>query len=221
MSKRLKTSQNYFIIEDTVTGIEEIREPKLDIIFKNDLGVIHFYDKTTRIHHIAKDDGYTIANTVNGDNGDAAFANIAALLLYLETNTGDSQNVTVVGFTQRLVIDDTTVLESDDATEFNIATDAKTFSMPLITAENLGLKYRFRNTGADGAIALTLSPNALDAFHGTVPNAAADSVAGGAVDKNLVLTKATANKGDWIEVTAVALTEWNITGGVGIWASEA
>lgn len=221
MSKRLKTSQNYFIVEDTVTSIEELREPKNDVIFTNDGGIIHFYGKTSRRHLGVKDDGYTVANTVNGDNGDAAYANIAALLLYLETNTGDSQNVSVVGFTQLLVTDDTTVLESHDATEFNIATDAKTFSMPLITAENLGLKYRFRNTGADGAIALTLSPNALDAFHGTVANAAADSVAGGAVDKNLVLTKATANKADWIEVTAVALTEWNITGGIGIWASEA
>lgn len=221
MSKRLKTSQNYFIIEDTVTGIEEIREPKLDIIFKNDLGIIHFYNKSTRMHYAVKDAGYTVDNTVNGDNGDAAFANIAALLTYLETNTGDSQNVTVVGFTQRLITDDYTVLESDDATEFNIATDAKTFSLPLITAENLGLKYRFRNTGADAAIALTLSPNALDAVHGTVANAAADSVASGALDKDLVLTLATANKGDWIEVTAVSLTEWHITGGVGIWASEA
>ena len=220
MSKRLKTSQNYFIVEDTVTGIEEIREPKLDVIFKNDLGIIHFYDKSTRMHYRAKDAGYTVANTVNGDNGDAAFANIAALLLYLETNTGDSQNITVVGFTQRLVTDDTTVLESDDATEFNIATDAKTFSMPLITSENLGLKYRFRNNGADDAVALTLSPNALDAFHGTIANAAADSVAGGAVDKNFVNTKSGANKGDWVEVTAVALTEWYITGGVGVWASE-
>lgn len=153
MSKRLKTSQNYFIVEDTVTGVEEIREAKNDIIFRNDGGIIHFYYKTSKVHVRALDAGYTVANTVNGDNGDAVFANIAALLTYLETNTGDSQSLTVVGFNQLLVTDDTTVLESHDATEFNIATDAKTFSMPLITAENLGLKYRFRNTGADGAIA--------------------------------------------------------------------
>ena len=119
------------------------------------------------------------------------------------------------------VIVDKTLTEDESGQTFNIATDAKTFTLPLISATNLGTKYRFRNTGADAAVALTISPNALDAIHGTVANAAADSVAGGAVNKNLVNTKTTANKGDWIEIEAVAATEWYITGGVGIWASEA
>ncbi len=96
MSKRFKTSQNYFIVEDTVTGIEEIREPKNDVIFKNDGGLIHFYDKSTRMHYRVKDAGYSVANVVNGDNADAAFGSIAALLLYLETNTGDSPDITGV-----------------------------------------------------------------------------------------------------------------------------
>jgi len=114
-----------------------------------------------------------------------------------------------------------TMTVEDGGQEYNVATDAIVVTLPLITAGNLGMSYRFRNTGADGNNLITLAPNALDAFHGTVANSTADSVAGGVVDKDLVNTKATANKGDWIEVTAVAATEWYITGGVGIWASEA
>ena len=81
--------------------------------------------------------------------------------------------------------------------------------------------FLFRNTGADGNNIVTLSPNAADGIHGTIANAAADSVASGTVDKDFVNTKATANKGDYVILRAVALTEWYIIGGVGIWASEA
>ena len=119
-----------------------------------------------------------------------------------------------------LITDDLTITEDDSGKTYNIATDAKTFTLPLISATNLGMKYRFRNTGADNAVALTLSPNALDGINGTIANATADSVASGVVNKNLVNTKATANNMDWIEVEAVALTKWAATGGVGIWASE-
>lgn len=119
-----------------------------------------------------------------------------------------------------LITDDLTLTEDDSGKTINIATDAKTITLPLISATNLGMKFRFRNTGADAAVALTLSPNALDGVNGTVANAAADSVASGVVNKNLVNTKTTANNMDWIEIEAVAATKWAITGGVGIWASE-
>lgn len=115
----------------------------------------------------------------------------------------------------------TTVRDDDSGQEFNVATDALVITLPLITTSNIGMSLRFRNTGADGNNIITLSPNALDAVHGTVANAAADVVAGGVVDKDWINTKVTANKGDWVEITAGALTEWYVTGGVGIWASEA
>ena len=133
---------------------------------------------------------------------------------------------------EELVTDNKALVWGDSGKTFNIATDAKTFTLPLITADNVGkMKFRFRNTGADGAVALTISPNALDGINGSVvagAGANADattadgllSKASGVVDKNLVNTKATANIGDWIELQAVSLTKWFITGGVGIWASE-
>jgi len=122
---------------------------------------------------------------------------------------------------QVLVTDNTTLRKEDSGNTYNIATDAKTFELPAITAGNLGMQFTFRNTGANGAVALTVSPASTDGINGTIANAAADSTASGVVNKNIVNTKATAKNGDYITVTAVALTKWYITGGVGIWASEA
>jgi len=121
---------------------------------------------------------------------------------------------------QETVAASKTLTASDSFTDQNVATDALTITLPLISASTLGMEFTFRNTGADGANIITLAPNAADAFHGTVVNAAADAVAGGVVDKDFILTKATANKGDFLTIRAVALTEWYIMDGVGIWASE-
>jgi hypothetical protein len=137
------------------------------------------------------------------------------------TIIGINNDVTREREAQNTVTASTTYTAADANKEYNVATDAIVQTLPLITAETLGMEFVFRNTGADAANDITLAPNALDGFNGTVANAAADSVASGAVDKDLVLTKATSNKGDYIKVKAVALTEWYITGGVGIWASEA
>lgn len=115
---------------------------------------------------------------------------------------------------------DTTLTADDMGRTINVATDAKTVTLPLITPDILGKKLRFRNTGADGAVLLKIAPNALDGINGTVPNGAGDSVASGVVNKYFGNTKATANNGDWVELEAVAATKWFITGGVGIWASE-
>ena len=113
-----------------------------------------------------------------------------------------------------------TLGENQAGQEFNIATDALVITLPAITANNIGMEFLFRNTGADGNNIVTLSPHSTDGFHGTIANAAADSVASGVVDKDWVNTKATANKGDYVIIRAVALTQWYIVGGVGIWASE-
>jgi hypothetical protein len=105
--------------------------------------------------------------------------------------------------------------------DIEIATDALTMTLPLITADNLGREILFRNTGADGAAIITISPAEADGINGTIANADADSVASGVVNKNFVNTKATANNGDYVILRATALTKWTIVGGVGIWASEA
>tara|TARA_R110000744_G_scaffold352142_1_gene458199 strand:+ start:185 stop:592 length:408 start_codon:yes stop_codon:yes gene_type:complete len=106
---------------------------------------------------------------------------------------------------------------NDAGAEFNIATDAKVLTLPTISAENIGAEFTFRNTGADGNNIITISPAATDAIHGTI--AAVSS--GGVDNKDWINTKASANKGDWCTLKAVALTDWYITGGDGVWASEA
>ena len=105
---------------------------------------------------------------------------------------------------------------NDAGAEFNIATDAKIMSLPAISAENIGMEFTFRNTGADEANTVQISPAATDAVHGTV--AAVSS--GGVNNKDWINTKATSNKGDWCTLKAVALTDWYCTGGDGVWASE-
>ena len=101
--------------------------------------------------------------------------------------------------------------------EINIATDAIVLSLPAITAQNIGAEFTFRNTGADAANIITISPDAADSINGAV--AAVSS--GGTAGKDWINTKATSTKGDWVTLKAVALTEWYITGGDGVWASEA
>jgi hypothetical protein len=83
------------------------------------------------------------------------------------------------------------------------------------------MEFSFRNTGADGAVLLSIDPSSTDGINGSIANAAADAVASGVVGKKLNNTKATANNGDYVILKAVALTKWFIVGGVGIWASEA
>ena len=121
---------------------------------------------------------------------------------------------------QVLHTDNVTLTTSDSFKSHNIATDAKVFTLPAITADNIGMQFTFRNTGADGDVLLAISPAATDSINGTIANSAADSVASGVVNKELRNTKTTANNGDWVTIEAVALTKWFITGGVGIWASE-
>ena len=118
------------------------------------------------------------------------------------------------------VTDDTTLTEDDLGRTVCIATDAKKITLPKITTSMLGKKITIMNTGADGNNIVTISPNAVDGVNGSIANAAADSVASGAVNKDFVNTKATANLGDYVVLMALAATKWVIVGGVGIWASE-
>lgn len=110
----------------------------------------------------------------------------------------------------------TLAIEDSGSTIF-VDTDAIVFTLPAVVT---GVTYTFINVGADGNNDITLSPDAANGIIGTIANAAADSVAGGVADKDIVNTKATSNKGDRITIIG-ATSNWLITGGVGIWASEA
>lgn len=135
-------------------------------------------------------------------------------------SNGESMAMEATGRLIKILTDDKTFNLGDSGKVFGIATDAKTITLPLITAKNLGMQFTVINTAADDQSILTISPNALDSINGTIANSAADKVASGAVNKNWVNTKSGANKGDFCTLVAVALTEWYIIAGVGVWASE-
>lgn len=113
---------------------------------------------------------------------------------------------------------DATLTAGDSGKVFLVGTDALTITLP---ATKKGLVYTFVNSGADGNNIITISPDADDAIFGSVANAAADSVSGGVDDKDIINTKATANKGDRITLMADGADGWYVLDGVGIWASEA
>lgn len=137
------------------------------------------------------------------------------------TISNTSNDVLYARNSQNTITASTTLTEADAGKTFNIATDALVVTLPLIEADSIGMEFTFRNTGADGNNIITLSPASADSINGTIANAAADSVASGVVNKDLINTKATANNGDWVKLRAVSTTKWYIEGGVGIWASQA
>ena len=130
--------------------------------------------------------------------------------------SGDSQ---IIGASSiETITANKTISLDDSGSIFLVGTDALTISLP---ATQKGATFTFINSGADGNNTITLSPVADDAIIGTIANAAADSVASGVADKDIVNTKATANKGDRITIVGDGVDGWYIVEGVGIWASEA
>ena len=136
------------------------------------------------------------------------------------TRTYTSNDEVLVRNKQVTLTTTQTLTDADAGKEYNIATDSLVITLPAITANNIGMEFLFRNTGADGNNIVTLSPASTDGINGSIANAAADSVASGVVNKDLINTKATANNGDYVKLRAVALTKWFIEGGVGIWVSQ-
>jgi hypothetical protein len=108
---------------------------------------------------------------------------------------------------------------ADGDSVITTATDNAVITLPDAAAGNAGKRITVINTGADGAALISVAPHASDAIFGSVPNAAADSVSSGTVNKPFNNTKATANKGDFVTLVSDGSTGWYIVGGVGIWAS--
>lgn len=89
-------------------------------------------------------------------------------------------------------------------------TDAKTITLP---ATVIGYEYTFVNAGAYGTVIQTISPNASDQIIG--------SDLAGVDDKDIINTKATAQRGDYIILKADGAQGWFITDMKGVWAAEA
>lgn len=105
---------------------------------------------------------------------------------------------------------DTTVAAIDCGYMIYVDTDAKVITLPSTAA---GLSYTIVNAGADGTVAVTISPAAIDKFQGCGITAADD--------KDLINTKATAKLGDYVKIVADGVDGWIIQEMVGIWARQA
>lgn len=90
-----------------------------------------------------------------------------------------------------------------------VTADAHVITLPA-TAD--GLEFVIENGGADGTVLVTISPNAADKISGAGLTPADD--------KDILNTKATAKRGDYVKLVAEATTGWTVTEMVGVWARE-
>lgn len=106
--------------------------------------------------------------------------------------------------------DNYTMTEGDSGVITYVDTDAKTITLP---ATVVGMVFTVVNAGEDGAVAVTISPNAADKIMGCGLTSADN--------KDLVNTKATAKKGDRVKLVGDGVNGWFIAEMVGTWAREA
>ena len=101
----------------------------------------------------------------------------------------------------------------------NIATDAKTLT--LADSCPIGMKLKVVNTGADGAVLVTIVGSATVGIGGRNQVLAGDStILTKAVGKELQGTKVTAIKYDYAILEKISATEWDAETH-GIWTKEA
>lgn len=113
------------------------------------------------------------------------------------------------GLTAESVAADKTLDALDTGKVFFVTADAKVITLPAVT----GMKFRVVNGGAYGTVLVTVSPNASDGIKG--PDLTATD------DKDLLNTKATACRGDYVDIEYGDATAWAVTAIKGTWAKEA
>lgn len=110
---------------------------------------------------------------------------------------------------QQLHTENDTMTAADSGIVHKCATDGVVFTLPATAA---GLTYTFMNAGADGAAGISVSPHADDKIMG-VNITAADN-------KDLINTKGTAKKGDFVRLVGDGSLGWYVQAIGGIWARE-
>ncbi len=106
--------------------------------------------------------------------------------------------------------DNYTVDALDTGKIIYIDTDAKTITLP--PTATAGQSITFVNAGAFGTVAINISPDTNDKIHG--PDIA------GTANKDIINTKGTAQRGDFVTLTAGHADGWTVSAMKGIWAEE-
>lgn len=104
----------------------------------------------------------------------------------------------------------TVVATTDSGKTFTSTLDGIVYTLPAIA---IGNTVTFVNLAENGQAALNISPNASDGI----------TYAGSSTDnKDLINTKATAKKGDFVTLASLDGTDaWQVVAVRGIWAKEA
>ena len=104
----------------------------------------------------------------------------------------------------------TVIITTDSGKTFVSTLDGIVYTLPSIA---IGNTITFVNMADDGQAALNISPAAADAI----------TYAGSAVDnKDLINTKATAKKGDFVTLASLdGVIAWQVVDARGVWAKEA
>ena len=105
---------------------------------------------------------------------------------------------------------DLTIDAQDTAKVIYITADGKTVTLPAIAGVG---RFRIVNGGAYGTFGITIAPNSVDMVEGT-NQAVADN-------GTWANTKATACRGDYVDIEYGDANGWAITKKVGIWAYTA
>ena len=121
----------------------------------------------------------------------------------------------------RISLTDTTELQLDThgvtasgGTYVSVTGDGKTITLPAIDS-NVGAAFIIVNDNADGTGLLTISPNGADRFLINIAGTA------GGDNKDIINTKATQKKGDYVKLVALNTVGWSITELKGTWVDEA
>ena len=113
------------------------------------------------------------------------------------------------GYTAQTVTTGLTIDAQDSGKVLCITTDALTQTLPAVEGIS---NIRFLNCGAFGTVEITVSPNANDMI---------ESVDAAGVDnKDIINTKATARRGDYIDLDYGDANGWVVTAMRGTWAKE-
>jgi len=104
----------------------------------------------------------------------------------------------------------TVVITTDSGKTFTSTLDGIVYTLPSIA---IGNTVTFVNLAENGKAKLSISPAALDGI--TYAGSSTD-------DKDLINTKATAKKGDFVTLASLNGTDaWQVVASRGIWAKEA
>lgn len=121
----------------------------------------------------------------------------------------DSYTDPHAGLTAETIAADKTLDALDTGKVFFVTVDAKVITLPAIA----GQSFRVVNGGAFGTTIVTVSPNADDAIGG--PDLTATT------NKDLINTKITACRGDYVDIEYGDADGWVVARMVGTWAKEA